>query len=59
MVHQGLVLEFSVESSWVTNTIPWLDAYEGSLFVVRTPEGNDWCAELDGNLWFATRTKEF
>lgn len=34
MIHQGFVLKFALEISWVANAIPWLYADEGSLFAV-------------------------
>ena len=41
VVHQGFILEFALKVSGVTQTIPRLNTYEGSLLAIRTPEGND------------------
>ena len=59
MVHQGLVLEFSLEAARVANTIPRLDADEGRLLAERTPEGDDGGTEGDGDLRITSRSNEF
>lgn len=53
MVHEGLVFEFSLETSWIAKTIPWLDADKGCILLEGTPEGNDGGAEVDGDLGLA------
>ena len=58
MVHQGLVLELALETTWVAKSIPRLDADEGSLFAERTPEGDDRRAEVESHLWLAVSTQQ-
>ena len=41
MIHEGFVLELTLETSWVANTIPRFNANEGCLFIIRTPESTD------------------
>ena len=53
MVHEGLVLELSLITPWVTDAIPRLYADEGSVFVRRTPESTDRCLVVDRNGWLA------
>lgn len=55
MVHEGLVLKLAVEATRVANTVPRFDADEGSVLVVWTPECDDGCAEVDGDLGFTVR----
>ena len=56
MVHQGLVLEFSLEAARVANAVPGLYAYEGCLLAEGTPEGDDGGAEGDCHFRIATST---
>ena len=59
MVHQGFVLEFAVEATRIANAIPRLDADEGCLLVVGTPEGNDGGAEGDCDLGLSCLVQQF
>ena len=52
MVHQGLVLELTLEISGVTNAVPGLYADKGSLLAIRTPEGTDGCLVVYRYCWF-------
>ena len=59
MIHQGLVLELSLETTRITNTIPRFNADERRLFVVRTPEGNHWCTEGNRHLRLSCLIQQF
>ena len=52
VVHQGLVLELTLEISGVTNAVPGLYADKGSLLAIRTPEGTDGCLVVYRYCWF-------
>ena len=55
VVHEGFVLKLAVEATRVANAVPRFDADEGGVFVVWTPECDDGCAEVDGDLRLTVR----
>ena len=59
MVHQRLVLELTLETTRITDTIPRFDADEWRLLVVWTPESNHRCAESDCHLRLSCLIQQF
>ena len=53
MIHQRLVLELTLETSWIADAVPGFDADEGRLLAIGTPEGDDGCSEGDGDFGLA------
>ncbi len=53
MVHQWLVLELTVKSPMVSQSIPRFYAYERCILAKRTPEGTDGCFVVNGDSRFA------
>jgi hypothetical protein len=53
VVHEGFVLELTVEPTWVTDAIPRFDADEGGFFAIRAPESHNGRAEFDSHFGFS------
>jgi len=53
VVHEGLVLERSLEAARVAETVPRFDADKRGFLTAGTPEGNHGGAELNGDFGIA------